>query len=234
MTTIVSFQNLLITFPCQALYQICHQISMCSKNIYAEKVCFVKHLPENPFHFFQIVCLQKGRVSKQIGHLMKMSVDNTKGDHFLYYTCINKCRETKGCNGITFREATSDCWLKSSNESMPKPKRSFAVLSCLDSYVLYPKYQLQIDLMKGKSVSNCPEGYDDWLPNSPFCYNLIKRSKVNYVTANKICKQFYDNGRLTAIDSKQLNEAYDRRLNCASCGSGNKMWVGWQIGIYYY
>ena len=68
-----------------------------------------------------------------LGHLHKLQFDWKESKNYMYYKCIQKCKETRGCQAITFSETvTNDCWLKSSDNHAPiKTKRSFLVLACL-------------------------------------------------------------------------------------------------------
>ena len=176
-------------------------------------------------------CLVPNHVSDKLGHIAKLQFDEDKARHFMYYSCIQRCRETKGCAGITFRESTNSCWLKSSNKSRPMFGRSFLPLNCLDNRnnILYPGYQEQVNEMLARN-SKCPEGYEDWLPYGDFCYNLVQRSRTNWFSANDICNKFYHGGSLTTIDSSELNAEYLKKLTCESCTEMSGVWIGWKMG----
>ena len=172
-------------------------------------------------------CLQTGYVSSQIGHLNKLVYDSNKPDAFVYLSCIKQCKKVKDCISISYRISTKECWLKSSLEKTPRLDRSFLELSCLEQKpsVLFPRYQHKLDYMYDR-LPVCPNGYQDLIHSSSFCYNVVNRSKVSWEDAHDICKKFYHGGELVTIDSSKLNEKYAKRfLN----GATKTAWIGWKM-----
>ena len=162
-----------------------------------------------------------------------LSYDKKKSYQFLYYNCIKTCKEMKKCVAISFRESTNDCWLKSSNGSVPRRWRSFMTLQCLDqpNSILYPGYKHEVRVTLGKTIpSKCPEGFEDMVPSSENCYNLVHRTKASWNSAQFICRKYYHGAEVVKVESAALHAAYTKRLrDCKECDV-KKIWMGWIRG----
>ena len=140
--------------------------------------------------FIFLACLKKGYSSSVLGHLVKYHASGTNKDSFLYYSCIRLCRKTRKCVGITFRESTSDCWLKASVKHEPRNKRSFLVMDCLKkpASVLYQGYSDKVYYTFKKTtihkmlIIDFETFVDKWVtqPLKSLCHLLINFSIIFY------------------------------------------------------
>ena len=124
-------------------------------------------------------CLKNGYSSSIFTTLASLSFDKSKSTGLLYLSCIKKCKVTKGCMAITFRESSNHCWLKPSTDHKPQEKRSFLILSCLDN-----------SGAKSTPLASlgCPKHFKNWIPSSIYCYRLLISPSFSVTYGQRSCK----------------------------------------------
>ena len=165
-----------------------------------------------------------------MGHLIMLQLKQNDTQLVLHYECIKTCQNTEGCIAITFRESTNTCWLKNADAHSRRRDRAFLTFDCLAKAgaVVYPNYQELVDNMLKEKV--CPLGYEDWMPNSLYCYKIYSTETNSWQKAQDVCRRCSNFGDLIAIDSKELN--YKIREKLRATRKNQLMWIAWKFGKY--
>ena len=124
-------------------------------------------------------------------------------------------------------ETTRDCWLKQSLGYMvPRKQRSYLDMSCLGEpgHELYSGYNEKITEML---AMKCPFGFQNWIPLSPYCYNLVTPT-FTQISTTQVCKKL--NGQLVLIDSKDVNDAYVKQMVARKISKHDAVRMGWSYG----
>ena len=164
----------------------------------------------------------RGHSSSGWGHLKSIHYDRSKPMDFVYFACIRECKETRNCVGITFRETTRDCWLKSTADHVPTKNRSFVSLDCLNKpqHFLYPDYNDDF---------RCVKGYENWFPESAYCYKLVTTPSTSYGAAMYGCYLACVLSQVMYIDSKKLNQRMVQEVAKLD-PKHSTFWTDWKQG----
>ena len=100
-------------------------------------------------------------------------------------------------------------------------------MSCLgrSGHELYPGYNENITEILGMT---CPDGFQNWVPLSPYCYSLETSSyPLTLLHATRACQKL--KSQLVLIDSKKLNDAYVKEI-ARKKPKHDTVRIGWKYG----